>query len=254
MMDCEKPLQNLITDGGFCGIFSSIGCIGDSLSSGELEYRTEDGEKGYWDFYEYSWGQFIAKATGSKVYNFSRGGLTAKTFHAYAEEQKIWTKQKACQAYIIALGVNDILNHPENETGTIRDIDFKNPENNKSNFAGEYGKIIQQIKGLQPNAKIFLMTFPKESGRTAEKENAAKEHSALLYDLCEVFENTYVIDLGRYAPVYDELFKKKYFLGGHMNVMGYFVTAQYVMSYIDYIIRNNPEDFVKSGLIGTGLE
>ena len=75
-----------IIGGGFCSIFSSIGCIGDSLSSGELEYTKDNGEKGYWDFFEYSWGQFLSKATGCKVYNFSRGGLTAKTFHVYADE------------------------------------------------------------------------------------------------------------------------------------------------------------------------
>lgn len=26
----EKPLDRLVTDGGFCGIFRTIGCIGDS--------------------------------------------------------------------------------------------------------------------------------------------------------------------------------------------------------------------------------
>ena len=32
----EKPLQNII-HGGFCSVFKSIGCIGDSLSAGEIE-------------------------------------------------------------------------------------------------------------------------------------------------------------------------------------------------------------------------
>ena len=242
-----------IIGGGFCSIFSSIGCIGDSLSSGELEYTKDNGEKGYWDFFEYSWGQFLSKATGCKVYNFSRGGLTAKTFHVYADENNVFTKENACQAYIIALGVNDILNHPQNATGTIDDIDFENPENSKDNFAGEYAKIIQKIKLLEPEAKIFVMTFPDETGRSDEKVRVAKEHASFLYKLSEVFDNTYVLDLSKYAPVYDEEYRKKYFLGGHMNVMGYYLTAQYVMNGIDCIIRDNTEDFVKSGLIGTGF-
>ena len=29
----EKPLDTLVKDGGFCGIFRRIGCVGDSLSS-----------------------------------------------------------------------------------------------------------------------------------------------------------------------------------------------------------------------------
>ena len=33
----EKPLDKLVCDGGFCGIFRSITCVGDSLSSGEFE-------------------------------------------------------------------------------------------------------------------------------------------------------------------------------------------------------------------------
>ena len=74
----EKPLDRIVTDGGFTGIFRKIGCIGDSLSSGEFESRTADGTRNFHDFYEYSWGQHIARSTGSTVYNFSRGGMTAK--------------------------------------------------------------------------------------------------------------------------------------------------------------------------------
>ena len=76
----EKPLDNLVCDGGFCKIFRTIGCIGDSLSSGEFESKDSEGVVGYHDFYEYSWGQFMARTLGSKVYNFSRGGMTAKEF------------------------------------------------------------------------------------------------------------------------------------------------------------------------------
>ncbi|MBE6793009.1 MAG: SGNH/GDSL hydrolase family protein, partial [Ruminococcaceae bacterium] len=36
----KNPLDTLVSDGGFCGIFRTIGCIGDSLSSGELESLT----------------------------------------------------------------------------------------------------------------------------------------------------------------------------------------------------------------------
>ena len=39
----EQPLDRLPSDGGFCGIFRTIGCIGDSLSSGEFESTDENG-------------------------------------------------------------------------------------------------------------------------------------------------------------------------------------------------------------------
>ena len=74
----EKPLDNSVTNGGFCGIFRTIGCIGDSLSSGEFESCTDDGITGWHDMYDYSWGQYLARDAGCKVYNFSRGGMNCR--------------------------------------------------------------------------------------------------------------------------------------------------------------------------------
>ena len=106
--DHEQPLDNIVTDGGFCGIFRTIGCIGDSLSSGEFESKNEDGKVDYHDCFEYSWGQYIARSTGCTVYNFSRGGMTASEYwNSFAEANDYWNPDKLCQAYIIALGVND---------------------------------------------------------------------------------------------------------------------------------------------------
>jgi len=105
----EKPLDRYITDGGFCGIFRTIGCIGDSLSSGEMESLNDKAEKGYHDYFEYSWGQYIARNIGSKAYNFSRGGMTAEEYcEGFAKINNFWSPKYECQAYIIALGVNEI--------------------------------------------------------------------------------------------------------------------------------------------------
>jgi hypothetical protein len=83
----EKPLDTLCTDGGFVGIFRTIACVGDSLSSGEFESRDEEGNPGYHDYFEYSWGQYMARTLGNKVYNFSRGGMTAQEFEeSFAEK------------------------------------------------------------------------------------------------------------------------------------------------------------------------
>ena len=53
----EKPLENIVTDGGFCGIFRTVAVIGDSLASGEFEATNEDGTTSVNDFVDYSWGQ-----------------------------------------------------------------------------------------------------------------------------------------------------------------------------------------------------
>ncbi len=250
----EKPLDVLKDDGGFCSIFRTIGCVGDSLSSGEFESLTKDGVRSYHDMYEYSWGQYMARAIGSKVYNFSRGGMSAKWYcENFAEENGFWDFDKRCQAYIFALGVNDIskILAGDIELGSIEDVDKCYLGNNKNTFAGYYAKIIQRLKTNQPQAKFFLMTIPRSDNTTEERDKLEDKHRELLYKMAELFENTYVLDFRQYAPLYDAEFRKNFFMSGHMTPTGYVLTAKMVMSYIDYIIRNNPADFAEVGFIGT---
>ena len=54
-------------------------------------------------------------------------------------------------------------------------------------------------------------------------------------------------------PVYDDKFREKFYMLGHLNPMGYVFTAKMVASYIDYIIRHNMRDFNEVGFIGTDL-
>lgn len=248
----EKPLDTLVTDGGFCGIIRTIACVGDSLSSGEFEQLDSNGNKTYHDMFDYSWGQFMARMAGCKVYNFSRGGMTAKEYcNSFAEANGFWDSDKAAQGYIIALGVNDVLNAGQ-PVGSIEDICFDDYNKNADTFAGYYAKIIQRYKEIQPDAKFFLVTKPRDS--RDEKCDGADDISKLLYDFASVFTNVYIIDLRKYAPVYDEEIRSKFFLGGHMNAAGYLFTAKLIVSYIDYIIRHNFEDFSKIGFVGYNME
>ncbi len=245
----EKPLDNIPMDGGMCAIFRTIGCIGDSLSSGEFESLSAEGKKGYHDFFEYSWGQYIARHAGLTAYNFSKGGMTAKQYwNSFAEEKGYWSPDLLCQAYIIALGVNDILNQKQ-DVGSIHDICLEDYNKNADTFAGYYGRIIQRIKSMQPHARFFLVTMPRDGSPRDERKPA---HAALLHEMADLFDYTYVIDLNRYAPVYDAEFKRRYDLGGHMNPAGYILTARMMESYIDYIVRHNPEDFLQIPFIGKG--
>ena len=74
----EKPLDTLVKDGGFCGIFRRIGCVGDSLSSGEYEIVNEDGTKSYYDLYEYSWGTVYFLYHGKQGLQFFKGRNDSK--------------------------------------------------------------------------------------------------------------------------------------------------------------------------------
>ena len=241
----EKPLDNIVTDGGMCGIFRCMGFIGDSLSSGEFEIVEEGKDKIYLDCFQYSWGQYIGRAAGLKARNFSRGGMTASEYwNSFADANDFWNEDLICQAYVIALGVNDVVNAGQ-EAGSASDINEDDYNLNRETFAGYYARIIQRLKKMNPDAKFFLVTLPRERRNRERAEKA----SAAIRELAEYFDNTYLIDLEKYAPEYDEEFRRNFFLEGHMNPAGYLLTGKMIASYIDWIIRNNPEDFYKVGLI-----
>lgn len=245
--DGEKPLDNIPQDGGFCSIFRTIGCIGDSLASGEFETLNSENIPGWHDRYEYSWGQYMARTLGSKVYNFSRGGMTAKEFEqSFGKTVGYDDRENMCQCYVIALGVNDI--GDGSHLGDIKDRD----DSSADTFVRYYSNIIANIKRKNPHAKFFLMTIPRSD---CDSKRAALEdkHAHIVKEICESFKNCYLLDLRKYAPVYDAEFKRNFFLRGHMNPAGYALTAKMVMAYIDYIIRNNPEDFHQVGFIGDQL-
>lgn len=246
----EKPLDRLPADGGFTSIFRTIACVGDSLSSGEFEGLDEEGKKSFHDMFEYSWGQYIARAAGVKVYNFSKGGMTAKAYmQSFAEQKGYWDPELKAQAYIIALGCNDVKWENIDFMGSVADINLEDYTKNADSFAGYYGSIIQRYKEIQPNARFFLLTKPRSGWDKGDEVNA--RHRQLMLDMAELFDNTYVIDLFEYGPKYDSEFKKNFYLGGHMNPCGYKLTARMVMAYIDYIIRHNMQDFKQIGFMGT---
>lgn len=222
--------------------------IGDSLSSGEFEICGKDGKNEYYDMFDYSWGQFIARANSLKAYNFSGGGMTAKDYiEWFAEKKDFWNKNKACQAYVIALGQNDIYNSSM-DIGSIEDVDKENYQNNRHTFLGCYAAIVSRYKEISPGAKFFFVTFPNTN--TPHRDDKTFAMIKGLYDLSELFDGSYVIDLYKYGPVYDEEFKKRFYMQGHMNPNGYLFTATIIDSYIDYIIRHNPADFEKIGFAG----
>lgn len=245
----EKPLDRLVDGYSNTAIFRKIAFVGDSLSSGEFETRDKEQNPGYHDLFEYSWGQYIARKNGLFAYNFSRGGMTASEYiNSFAAENGFWDKEKACQAYVIALGVNDIYNANQ-EIGSIDDLD-PDYTKNKPTFLGYYAQIVSRYKEISPDAKFFFVTFPR-TARGAD-EQTVKTIEAI-YALSEYFDNCYVIDLFKHAPVYDEEFFEKFGLFGHLNPMGYIFTARLIDSYIDYIIRHNYEDFKNAAFIGTDI-
>lgn len=256
--ETEQPLDRLVDGYSNTSVFRTMAFVGDSLSSGEFEYVDMYGQKSFHDMFDYSWGQHIARRNGLKAYSFSRGGLTAKEYiESFADEMDFWDKGKRAQAYVIALGVNDVLNlnAPTDELlkklGDLSDIDKADYRNNKPTFVGYYAQIISRYKQIAPDAKFFFVTVPNESLRSNVLPLAIRD---VLYGLAKHFDNSYVIDLYRYGPPYDKEFKDKFYLHNHLNPSGYLLTAQLIDSYIDYIIRHNPNDFKQIAFVGKNVE
>ena len=247
----EKPLDRIPEDGGFCAIFRKIAVVGDSLSSGEFETKIPGENTHYDDFYEYSWGQFIGRMCGSEVLNFSRGGMTAREYcKTFGDARDLWNPQKKAQAYIIALGVNDLQNqhHP---LGSVEDICLADWRKNADTYAGRYGEIVQRYKEIAPDAKFFFLTMTTD--RFPEKNAVNREQQKLLYEMVKIFPNSYVVDLLEYFPAADYEYRGKFFMHGHFTPCGYYIYGKLIAAYIDWIIRHNLHDFDRVGYINREL-
>jgi hypothetical protein len=75
-------------------------------------------------------------------------------------------------------------------------------------------------------------------------------YAALLHDIAALYDFAYVMDMASYAPVQDDEYRRNFYLGGHLNAAGYLLTSRMVAAYMDFIIRNHPEDFAQVGFIG----
>ena len=132
------------------------------------------------------------------------------------------------------------------EVGGVADIG-----GDKNTFARYYSEIVLRYKKIEPNAKFFFVTMPRQEIDDAERTKKKEQLVRFLYELSETLLNCYVIDFYKYAPVYDAEFVRKYFYNGHMNASGYRLTAEYMVSGIHSIVEAFPEEFEDVPLIGT---
>lgn len=245
----EKPLENIDRTCGFASILKEVGVIGDSLASGEFEATDESNNITYHDMYEYSWPSVLERITGTKYYNYSRGGMTFKEFYeTWADKNNFWEKR---QSYIVALGNNDlfVFNH---NVGSHLDIDVLHPENNKDTFFGYMGKVLSKLKSLEKDARIFLVSMLLDN-ELKEKDELTLYVLNEMKEVIKLYSFTYLIDLTTYGVIYNKEVRSKYALGYHPNAMGYYIYALMIGNYIDYIIKANYKDFFELPFIGKNL-
>jgi len=245
------PLEFIIKDGGFLGCFDKISCIGDSLTFGGFESNV--GGNDYVP--NLSTPAQMQKIIGNTVINLGISGYCASrsdlsmSWYDEAISRGWFGDNYKGQCYIIALGVNDTWRQNGFIGNVNTDIDVNNPSNNAMNSVGGYATIIQKIKEIQPRARIFCVTIPNMFG----KNNTLKvEANEKIRAIAELFE-CYIIDLEKYYIPMNEVndFANKYIVGSHLNALGYKEIANVVITYIDWIIRNNISDFKDIQFIGT---
>ena len=244
----ENPLSKIKTNPGFASLFKDWGFIGDSMSSATFNTR-----RGGSTQYDYSWPQYLCRLCGVVGYNFTIPGITAKTWLASSSDRG-WEGCRVSpkKSYIIALGCNDADTSSSSSlpVGDIAtDVDFEDFRNNNGNtFAGNYAGIIQRVKSISPQAKIFCVTLPQGDRALANNYNA------VIRGLVDKFDNVFLIDLWTYAKPVDLVWAQKYRERYHLNTVGYLYTAYEMMTYIDWHVRRNPLAFRDVGLIGTNQQ
>ena len=226
--------------------FKSFGIIGDSLASGA---EKDPYDSNTWKFpVETRWGQYLKQDSGREVKYFSEGGLTTRTWFSSSNGYPLAEQStNFCQCYLIGLGENDVNRLGADYLGSISDINDSNPDANGDTYYGNYGKIIQKMKALVPNARFFLMTNPyDETGLRLQYNDAVRE-------IANHFENCYLLDLAKdYASEYNQPgFIASSRIGGHYDASAYLYMGKLIARSMNKVIFNNGSDFYGMWFIPT---
>lgn len=237
-----NPLSNTDDIGYDVTLFNKITCIGDSLTEGVFNTTGSDVV-----IKNYSYPSYLKKLTGVETVNLGIGSMCASRLNTgyswldVANSRDYLKAENIGDAVIIALGTNDIIRY-DSFTGSI-----ENPDDNTS--VGGYIDIINTIRNLKPNVKIFCVTIP-HSRNTEEERNIANPKIRQIAELL----GCYIIDLDLYSFTSDTdnfMFINIYKNGSHNNAIGYFTRAKQYASAISYIIKTHLSEFTKIQFIGT---
>ena len=257
----QNPLSKIITDGGLTGLIESYACCGDSLTQGVFD-RTNGVTMDFEATKYYSYPSQFSRITGSKVFNLGNAGATAcnsqqsiSDWHSWlqtANQKKWFSDSFKAKAYIFSIGTNDI-GYYGSFTGNVEtDIDVNDYNNNNTTTSvGGLATMIQKARELQPKAVIFIETIDNTRNAKITRDEANEKIRVIANKL-----DCYLIDMAKYWIQEDEVsdWVSKYQNGGHLNAMGYLLKTQARITYIDWIIKNNPEKFKEVQFIGTTME
>lgn len=219
-----------------CNIIKRFGGIGDSYMAGHIQPRNQ--EMADPKNYEYAWPCFLSKLTGNTFTNFAVSGSTAKQWVNTSLFNEVEKEGNKCQAYCIALMINDQGDWSKYATpcGTKEDIGTE-----ADTYYAYYYKLIQKVIAINPDAKIFCFTcFVYEDN--FEYNVAVRD----IVDFCKnKGQNVYLVDTAKYRD--SSYFKNTIFnadaCNGHYTAIGYNFMAECHYKLISDVINNNVVDF-----------
>ena len=167
-------------------LFSTIGVVGDSYASGAYGESSEATTAV--DHITRSWPQMLARRNGCSVTNYTRGGISTRTFITNASiGLPALLSDTPKELYILALERNDYNIEYRGESGYlggITDITSHSLGSYPDTFYGNYATIIENIMNHAPTAKIVMMTGDyKSTNILGTAYNNAVEEIAEHYNL-----------------------------------------------------------------------
>lgn len=208
-------------DSAECRVFNKILCIGDSLTDGQFDYKTDGTIKEFNDK-RYAYPTYLKAISGRDVTNFGDAGKTTVSwFSLHGNED--FSGHDAC---IIALGRNDA-------------PDVKNVSS--SDRITAMNNIIAKVKADNPQIKIFICTqinYYNYSGI-----------DTINNDMKTVVQNNtdcYLLDIHTYGSMKSSLDSYS-----HCTAVGYMKLAEEIFNYISYVMHENQSEFKNIQFVGT---
>lgn len=171
-----RPTVSHKNDSSFVslGMFPKFGIVGDSYACGAVIVQNEDGTYSDRTNPELSWGQIMARKLGTKCTNFSRGGLSTRSWLTDSKGLPSLLASEPQDIYYLMLGINDKEVYGVDGIGSLEDIK-EDYQQNADTFYGNYGKIISNIQAHAPNAKIVISTMTGITATNKEFNDAIEE-------------------------------------------------------------------------------
>ena len=153
--------------------FLRISVIGDSYASG-LIYPNYPSSTAGVEAWSISWIQQLARINGVTGINYSKSGVTCKSWWNSPICRAKLEADEPCDLYYLVLGLNDAAEDRDGQTlGEPEDMDYVG-ENPPNTFYYNYAQIVKCVQTKAPKAKLIFVEMASNSGRRAVYNTAIR--------------------------------------------------------------------------------